>query len=209
MAARERWTKEYADQVVQSALTLGRRCRFDEQHALHVADLALQLFRELKPEHQLDTRYELFLRVAALLHETGMFVNNRSYHKHSLYIISNSELFGLTKHDMLVIALVARYHRRAAPRPYHEGYQALDRDTRIAISKLAAILRLADALDSRDRQVVHQLKFQREGNQFIVTAAGSEDLSLERLALRQKGTMFEDMYGMNVVLRESPAGPAA
>ena len=88
--------------------------------------------------------YEVILHVAALLHEIGLFVSNRSYHKHSLYLIRNSELFGLGKKDLLLAALVARYHRRASPQPTHEGYATLDRDERVAVAKMAAILRVAD-----------------------------------------------------------------
>jgi exopolyphosphatase/guanosine-5'-triphosphate,3'-diphosphate pyrophosphatase len=39
-----------------------------------------------------------------------------------MYLIMNSDLFGLSHHDMLMIAMVARYHRRATPQPYHEGF---------------------------------------------------------------------------------------
>ncbi|MCX7825351.1 MAG: HD domain-containing protein, partial [Verrucomicrobiae bacterium] len=203
MASREHWTKEFAAQVEHSALTMGRRCGFNEKHSVHVADLALQLFRELQPEHQLDKRYELFLRVAALLHEIGMFINYRSYHKHTMYMLMHSDLFGLTREEMLLIALIARYHRRAAPRAYHEGYASLSRDDRIAVSKVAAILRVADALDSKELQQVRALAFSREEGQLIIHVSDVEDLTLERIALKQKGTMFEDIYGLRVVLREA------
>jgi len=209
MAAREHWTKEFADQVIRSSLTLCQRCRCDENHATHVASLSLQLFRELQPEHQLGQRYELLLQVAALLHEIGMFISNRSYHKHSLYMILHSDLFGLTKDDMLLIALIARYHRRAAPRSYHEGYINLDRENRIAVSKLAGILRVADALDSSDRQLVREIACSREPGQFLITVTGANDLTLERLALKQKGTMFDDVYGLKVILREASTPGAA
>jgi exopolyphosphatase/guanosine-5'-triphosphate,3'-diphosphate pyrophosphatase len=208
MAAREHWTKEFSEQVIRSALTLAERCRCDEAHATHVAQLSRQLFRELQPEHQLGKRFELLLQVAALLHEIGMFISNRSYHKHSQYMIMHSDLFGLTKEDMLLISLIARYHRRAGPRPYHEGYINLDRDNRLAVSKCAAILRVADALDSSDKQIVRHLHFSREPGQFIITVAGVEDLTLERLALKQKGSMFEDVYGLRCVLREAGAAGA-
>jgi len=203
MATREHWTKEFAAQVEHSAVTLGRKCGFDERHATHVAELSMQLFRELRPEHQLGKRHELFLKVAALLHEIGMFINYRSYHKHTMYLLMNSDLFGLTREEMLLIALIARYHRRAAPRAYHEGYTSLTRDERIAVSKLAAILRVADALDSKDLQQVRTLSFSREEGQLIISIADVEDVALERLALKQKGTMFEDIYGLRVTLRET------
>ena len=68
-------------------------------------------------------------------------------HKHSLYLIRNSEVFGLGKRNLLLVALVARYHRRASPQPMHEGYATLTRDERVTVAKLAALLRVAVALD--------------------------------------------------------------
>ncbi len=204
-AARGAWTKEFASQAVHSAMNLGRKYQFDENHGTHVAALSLQLFHELQDEHQLDERFELLLRIAALLHEVGLFISDRSHHKHSRYIIRNSDLFGLTQRDIGLIALVARYHRRALPGPYHEDYQALDRDDRIAVSKLAAILRVADALERGHLQLVRDLSFGRGKGQFLITVRGTSDLTLERLALKEKGDMFQAIYGLEPVIRSSRA----
>lgn len=195
------WTREFMEQVEHSAIALGAKYAFDERHARQVADLSVRIYRALQSEHMLPARYELILRVAALLHEIGLFVNTRSHHKHSMYLIMNSDLFGLSHEDMLIIAMIARYHRRASPQPYHEGYSALNRDARLAVSKLAAILRVADALDRNHMQQVRDIRFSRENGQFIVWVRDVEDLSLERLALKEKGSLFEDVYGMSVSFR--------
>ena len=195
------WTREFADQVVYSAMALGTKYAFDARHGRQVADLSVRLFRELQPEHQLDARFELILHVAALLHEIGSFVNERSHHKHSMYLILNSELFGLGRHDTTLIALVARYHRRAAPQRYHEVFSALTRDDRLAVAKMAAILRVADALDRNHMQQARELTCSRERGRFVITVGDMEDLTLERMALKDKGDMFEDVYGLEVVLR--------
>jgi exopolyphosphatase / guanosine-5'-triphosphate,3'-diphosphate pyrophosphatase len=197
------WTADFQDQVVHSALALGAKYALDEKHGQQVADLSVRLFRELQPEHQLDARFELLLRLAALLHEIGLFVNTRSHHKHSMYVVLNSDLFGMSRHSMLLIALVARYHRRAMPQAYHEGYALLGRDDRLAVSKMAAILRIADALDRNHMQQVRELSFSREGSQFVIAIHDVEDLTLERLALKEKGTMFEEVYGMKIALRST------
>src|SRR5262245_1838946 len=131
LAGSETGSKEFSQQIARSAIDLGRKFNFDEQHATHVAQLCSMLVQQLRDEHQLSPRYEVILHVAALLHEIGLFVSNRSYHKHSLYLIRNSELFGLGKKDLLLAALVARYHRRASPQATHEGYNMLDRDEQI------------------------------------------------------------------------------
>jgi len=205
MAVSESWSKEFSDQIIRSAIDLGRKFEYDEAHATHVAQLCASLFHQLREEHQLSSRYEVILRIAALLHEIGLFVSNRSYHKHSLYLIRNSELFGLGKKDLLIAALVARYHRRASPQPTHEGYATLDRDERVAVAKMAAILRIADALDESRSQRIHEATVEREKDRLIISIPMVEDLSLENLALKQNGLLFEETFGMPVQLRVSRA----
>lgn len=195
------WNKEFVEQVIHSSTALGVKYAFDARHGRQVADLSVRLFRELQSEHLLGPRYETILHVAALVHEIGLFVSNRSHHKHSMYLIQNSEIFGLSQHDTLLIALVARYHRRAMPQSYHEGYAPLTRDDKLAVSKMAAILRVADALDRNHMQQVRDLAFSREKGQFAIIVRDIEDLTLERVALREKASMFEEVYGMKVVLR--------
>lgn len=201
MVASEALSKEFSKQIIRSATDLGRKFGFDEPHATHVALLASKLFHELKEDHQLPPRYEVILYVAALLHEIGLFISNRSYHKHSMYLVRNSELFGLGKKDLLLAALVARYHRRASPQPTHEGYATLERDERVAVAKMAAILRLADALDESRSQRIHELKAQHEGDRLVISIPLVEDVSLEMLALKQTGSLFEETFGFPVLLR--------
>ena len=197
------WTKEFEEQVKHSAITLGTKYGFDARHARQVADLCGQIFRELKEEHLLEQRSELLLNVAAILHEIGLFISTRSHHKHSMYLIQNSEIFGLSKHDVNLIGLIARYHRRASPQPYHDGFVSLGRDDRLVVSKLAAILRVADALDRNHMQQVRDISFGHEAGKFVITVKDVEDLTLERLALKEKGNMFEEIYGMKIVFRSA------
>jgi exopolyphosphatase/guanosine-5'-triphosphate,3'-diphosphate pyrophosphatase len=202
MAVKDAWTEEFSSQIIRSALDLGRKFEFDEAHARHVADLCKQLFQALRDEHQLDARYEVILYLAALLHEIGLFVSSRSSHKHSMYLIQNSELFGLSKKDVLLVALVARYHRRASPKPEHEGYATLDRDSRVAVAKLAALLRIAVALDDSRSQRIHEVKCVQENGRLVISTSDVEDLSLEQVALRQSSTLFEETFGMPVMVRK-------
>lgn len=194
------WNEALEAQVIHSALTLGHKYGFDERHGQQVTDLSLQLYRELQADHQLGPRHERILHIAALLHEVGLFINNRSHHKHSMYIILNSDLFGMSRADMTLIALVARYHRRAAPMPYHEVYATLDREERMIVSKLAAILRVADALDRNHMQQVRELSFARSRGVFTIYVHDVQDLSLERIAMKEKGTMFDEVYGLKINL---------
>jgi exopolyphosphatase/guanosine-5'-triphosphate,3'-diphosphate pyrophosphatase len=200
MASGGAWTREFQEQIINSALTLGRRYEVDPHHAGYVADLAGRLFTVLQPEHRLDPRYGILLHAAALLHETGQFVSRSSHHKHSMYIILNSDLFGLGSEEILLTALVARYHRRAHPNPIHEHYADLDREDRIRVSKLAAILRVADAMDSGRRQRLRNATILLENDRLVIRSRRSEDLTLEKLQLREKAQLFEQVYGMQVAL---------
>ena len=203
MAVKESWTDEFRQQIIRSALNLGSKYNFDEAHACHVAMTVSRLFEQLSNEHQLDSRYEVILHVAALLHEIGTYVSNRAMHKHSMYLIRNSEIFGLGKRFLLLVALVARYHRRASPQPSHEGYSVLNREERVAVSKMAAILRVAVALDESRSQRIHDFTCQAENSRLVISIPRAEDLSLEQLALKQNGSLFEEIFGLRVLLRIS------
>ncbi|MEI6147763.1 MAG: HD domain-containing protein [bacterium] len=191
----------YAEQLAHSASALGRKYHFDEKHGVHVADLSLKLFRALRSEHGLGPHAEILLRTAAILHDIGAFVSNNSHHKHSMYLILNSELFGLTRKDNTMVALLARYHRRSVPRLTHPEYAALDRDSRVAVAKLAAILRVADAMDRSHLQHIRDIECSREDRRFVVTVPDVEDVTLERLAIKEKGSLFESIFGLQVILR--------
>lgn len=195
------WTEDFRNQIIHSALELGRKYQFDEPHARHVAELSSALFAALKEDHGLDARGELVLYLAALLHEIGGFVSHTSLHKHSMYLIENSDLFGLGPADVLLVALVARYHRRASPKPTHPGFSTLERDRRVTVSKLAAILRIAIALDASRTQRVQNIVCQRDRSRLIIGVPQCDDLSVEQLALRQGRSLFEEIYGMTVQLR--------
>jgi exopolyphosphatase/guanosine-5'-triphosphate,3'-diphosphate pyrophosphatase len=199
------WDAEFNNQIVASALELGRRFGVDEPHALRVAELSRTLFRGLSDHHRLESRYEILLYVTALLHEVGLHISNRSMHKHSMYVIQNSELFGLGERDLMLVALVARYHRRASPQATHTGYGSLPLERRVIVTKLAAILRVAAALDESRSQRIQEVECHCLKNRFVVGIPGVEDLSLETLALQQSGTLFEETYGMRVQLRHKPA----
>ncbi|MCO8123913.1 Ppx/GppA family phosphatase [Stieleria sp. TO1_6] len=195
------WTAEFRNQIVRSALSLGRRFHFDEMHARSVAELSRKLFDQLRNEHKLDTRHEVILYVAALLHEIGIQINVRSHHKHALYIIKNSELFGLSQSELLQVGLVARYYRRAAPQPTHTEYMSLDRDTRVMVGKLAAILRLATALDDTRTSRIREIECLIDHKRMIIQVPGVRDVSLEQIAMKQQALLFRDVYGLSVILR--------
>ncbi len=186
--------------VIHSAMAIARKYHVDLGHAQTVADAALRLFDEIRPDHGLGPRHRLLLHAAALLHEIGGYVSNRSHHKHSYYLIANSEIFGLNREETILAAHVARYHRRSGPKPSHPEYMSLPRESRVTVSKLAAILRVADALSRGHVHAPCNLQFERQGDDLIICVPNATDLLLEQRAVQAKADMFEDIYGMKIRL---------
>jgi exopolyphosphatase/guanosine-5'-triphosphate,3'-diphosphate pyrophosphatase len=187
--------------VLQAARVIARKYNTDRPHAEHVASLAQQIFRELRDLHGLEARHELLLRVAAILHEVGLFLSPREHHKHSLYIILNTEIFGLGARDRVLVALLARYHRRYNPDPNHPHFSDLAREDRMMVFKLAGILRIADALDRSHSRRIREIKMRREADTLVIETPGVEDTTVEQLAINGKCDIFEEIYGLAVALR--------
>jgi exopolyphosphatase/guanosine-5'-triphosphate,3'-diphosphate pyrophosphatase len=190
----------FAEQILHAAVALGEKYNEDMAHARHVAATCLVLYDALAPQYRLEPRHRLILEVAALLHEIGVFVSTRSHHKHSMYLILNSDIFGLNSRDRELVALVARYHRRAHPLMTHELYGSATRERRLTVCKLAAILRVADALERSHSQRVRVERVDSVGNELQLLVSGVADPTLERLALEQKAALFAEVYGQRVVL---------
>ena len=166
-----------------------------------------QLFDALRAEHGLDKRARLLLEVAGLLHEVGGFVSNRGHHKHSYYLVANSEVFGLSRDELLIVAQTCRYHRRSAPKPSHLEYMSMTRRQRMVVNRLAAILRVADALDRGHARIVRTFQCECKDDEFTIAVQGVADLTLERRALVSKGDLFEEIYGLRIRIEEEPTAP--
>jgi exopolyphosphatase/guanosine-5'-triphosphate,3'-diphosphate pyrophosphatase len=191
-------------EVVRSARILAARYESDPRHGEHVATLCSRIFDATADLHRLAPHDALLLRVAAVLHEVGSFVSPRAHHKHSEYIILNSEIFGLDRLDVTIIALVARYHRHSGPSPDHPSYRDLAPADRIRVSMLAGILRVADALERTHDQRVGHISVIREAGRLRLVLHGIADAAVERLAMHSKGDVFEQVFGLAVVLEEAP-----
>lgn len=188
------------EQVLSSALQLGRKYDFDEPHAIKVADLSLQLFDQLQPLHKLTASHRLLLEAASLLHDIGKFINFSAHHKHSHYLISASPLVGLSTAQRKVVAAIARYHRKSPPTLGHEFFRDLPLEDRQSVSKLAALLRLAEALDAEHGGLVDQLNVQLQRNKVLLSLQGRGDLALERWSAAHKTEPFDKALGTKLVL---------
>ncbi len=192
--------EDFYSQVTASAQSLGRRYHVDEKHARQVAGLSLSLFSQLQTEHGMGTQHRLLLEVAALLHDVGSFVSPSSHHKHGQYIVANSDIFGLRPEEIEIISNVVRYHRRSLPNKSHASFMTLSREDRIVVMKLAALLRVADALDRGHRQRIRGVVVEQTPEELLLHADHDGDISLARFAVASKGDMFAEVFGLRVIL---------
>lgn len=190
-------------EVLRSARILALRYQSDKSHGEHVASLCQHLFDELQDLHGMSKHDAMLLQVAAILHEVGTFVSPRAHHKHSEYIILNSEIFGLDKQDITMVAMISRYHRHSGPRVDHPNYRDMDTDDRIRVSKLSAILRVADALERTHDQRVHEIIVRRDERRLRLVLPGVTDAAVERLAMASKADLFEQVFGLEVVIDDA------
>jgi exopolyphosphatase/guanosine-5'-triphosphate,3'-diphosphate pyrophosphatase len=194
---------DFEQQVLASAEALGHKHRFDCAHGCHVAMLAVQLFDAFRQDHGLEDRERLLLQVAAMLHDIGIQISLRGHHKHSQYLLAASQIFGLSNEETAVVSNVARYHRRAMPLKSHLPYIALDRRDRLIVDKLAAILRVANALDAEHLQKVTGLVLVKRERSWILEIDGTGDLTMEQLAATARADMFADTFGQELAIRRA------
>jgi exopolyphosphatase / guanosine-5'-triphosphate,3'-diphosphate pyrophosphatase len=195
--------EDFERQVLASAEAVGHRFRFDRAHGLHVAKLATRLFDELREEHGLSDRERLLLQTASLLHDVGIYVSLRGHHKHSQYLLAASQIFGLSAEETAIVSNIARYHRGRKPQQSHLAYIALDRNDRILVTKLAAILRVANALDAEHLEKVGDLRVDRREKAWVLEIDATDDITMEQMAATARTDMFVEVFGRQLVIRLS------
>lgn len=171
----------------------------DWPHARQVERLANKLFDATQPLHGLDEESRNLLARAALLHNAGMLVEARRHHKHSYRLIKETLLPGFTDKERREIACIARYHRRALPSPSHVEFAELGLAARKRVSALAALIRIADALDfNHDGRVLHLFAQEEFCNKETWTIAlrmrRLADLDLEMEHAYEKADLFEKVF---------------
>jgi exopolyphosphatase/guanosine-5'-triphosphate,3'-diphosphate pyrophosphatase len=183
-----------------ACLRLGRRYHFDEAHGTLVARFAVKLFDDLAARHRLGPRDRILLHAAALLHDIGDFVRYEGHHKHTYYLVANSDLMGVTPGERAIVANVARYHRKSAPQLDHDNFRALSRDDRGKVKAMAAILRIADALDREHRGKVSEVSGRLDGEALVLEVSGAADRQLEEWTVRAKAGLLKEAFGLDVRL---------
>lgn len=196
---------------LRSIRRLSRRCGVDESHAEHVTRLALELFDETSRLglHDLTKSREL-LYYAGLVHDCGFFVSHTGHHAHSYYLIRNSELLGFNDVEVEIMAQIAFYHRKTAPRRRDERFARLSEPQQQAVRVLSCCMRLAEALDRGHIKRVAgvRLTHEHKGGPVVahLTIEPGADASLEIWAFESHAGTFKKTFGVSLLVGSPVTG---
>ena len=170
------------------------------KHGRKVAALASTLFNAFQTLHGLPPAFGRLLQAGAYLHDVGHYVNDLSHHKHSYYLIANSDMSGFTSREREFVANLCRYHRKALPAPDHDNARALDAEERRALLLLIPLLRLADNLDRSGEQRIESIECHVRNGQAVIELISPVDIELEEWAADRAGEVFHQVYGRPVTI---------
>lgn len=186
------------EQVWESAIRLGQKYQFDSNHARLTARLAGHLFDESTELHNLSQEDRLLLEVGALLHDIGHFINTIDHDKHGYYILKANPLIGLNEHQQEIVANLVRYHRATIPSLEDLNFRALPQKDRATVTKLCALIRLADGMDVSHAQHVSDAILVQKKKGWVLNLRGRGDLMLEKWALNKRRALFHEIFGVEL-----------
>jgi exopolyphosphatase/guanosine-5'-triphosphate,3'-diphosphate pyrophosphatase len=193
-----------ARQLLVGTRSFARRLKYDQQHAEHVRELSILLFDQLQPAHHLPAQSRVLLEAGAMLHDVGHMISHRGHHKHGEYLALNGDVPGLEGRDRAIVAAIVRYHnRKSAPAGHHVAYASLNNNDQRIARRLAAILRVAEALDHSHRQRVTNLSaaFQRGAVALQIVARG--DAAEDLRDANRSAELFEKEFHVRLFFRQS------
>jgi exopolyphosphatase/guanosine-5'-triphosphate,3'-diphosphate pyrophosphatase len=186
----------------RSVVRLARHFGAPPAHSERVARLALRLFDQLRARLRLKAESREWLEYAALLHDVGHLIGHEDHHRHSYYLIVNSELFGFRREEIETIGQIAlHHHRKGTPKPGESGSEPLPAETWRQIRALAAILRLAEGLERSHYGAVREAKVVARGRRVTIELQTQRDAALELWEARRRTELLAKLLDADVVLR--------
>jgi exopolyphosphatase/guanosine-5'-triphosphate,3'-diphosphate pyrophosphatase len=198
--------EEPVDAAFDSVRRLAERCSVDVDHSEHVADLSARILRGVSRHYEVDLSLERLLRAAALLANTGNAVSYSRHHLHSYYIIRNADLVGFNDEEIEVIALAARYHRKSPPKESHEEFGRLAEERRHDVELMAAVLRVATALDRSHDQCMREVSSSSRDGRLVLSVRHScrnqASVELNISTAQARTEMLSAYLGEEVLIRD-------
>jgi exopolyphosphatase/guanosine-5'-triphosphate,3'-diphosphate pyrophosphatase len=194
--ARAKAHREFEHERWESVLSTARRYGVDPRQAEPVRAHTVQLFRELKSMHELPPEYESWLAAAAMLRDTGKFINHQGHHRHTQYIISSSEIYGYTQLQRTLVSAIARYLGKSRPQPGDRALRNIPADEHKNVNRAVVLLRLAIALNQdRASDVLRVGTRVYPKRVHLELRPGRTGAELELWSLRKEAGYFREVFG--------------
>lgn len=179
----------------ESVVATAKRYGVDMHQAEPVRAHAVQLFRELKPLHQLPPEYETYLAAAAVLRDTGKFINHQGHHRHAQYIVSMSEMYGFAQVQRTIVSAIARYLGKSRPQPDDRALRNIPSDEHRHVERAVVLLRLAVALNQdRASDVLRVVARVYPKRVYLELKPGRTGAELELWSLRKEADYFREVF---------------
>lgn len=189
----------------RSVVHLAEAMDDDVDHSARAAGFALDLFDGTASIHGLGDDWRELLEAGALLANVGLSVSHSEHHKHSYYVVRHSDrLTGFTDHEIELIALVARYHRKSAPKVKHPEFATLRPEDQHGVRVLAGLLRVAIALDRSHRGAVAAVDVIAGDRAITVRVVPRAEVELELESAMQRCDLMESVLGRVVQFEVEP-----
>jgi exopolyphosphatase / guanosine-5'-triphosphate,3'-diphosphate pyrophosphatase len=194
--ARAQVHREFEHEQWESVLATARRFGVDPRQAEPVRAHVSQLYRQLKVLHQLPAEYENWLAAAAILRETGKFINHQGHHRHTQYIISSSEIYGYTQLQRTIISAIARYLGKSRPQPGDRALRNIPAEEHRNVHCAVVLMRLAEALNQdRASDVLRVAVKVYPKRVYFELEPGRFGAELELWSLRKESDYFREVFG--------------
>jgi len=194
--------KDFSKNTLLSAVALAKKYDAMESHYKQVDNFAVKIFDKMKKLHGLGAREKLLLQTAAILHDIGKYININRHNLHSFDMITGADITGLSQLETEIVANLVRYHSHEVPSPLDTNYTRLDLYNRVLVSKLTAILRLADALDRSHTQKFDEIDVRITDEELVISISTDKNIDLEQWSFMDKGAFFEEVFGIQAVIRQ-------
>ncbi len=188
--------EEFEIDILKQARALALKYETDLDHADNVEKNALILFDALKQTHGLKSTDRLLLQLAAMMHDCGKYVNLDYHHEMSCELVKGSGLFGLSNREISIVAAVTKYHSAQSPYSIDDNLVFLSGKDRVISSKLIALIRLADALDTSHSQKLKNIRIGLKEKELFVRAESETDTTLEEWVFDNNSFFFQEVFGL-------------
>lgn len=193
---------DFTKDIVKSARFIAQKFDSNDDHVRNVETLSKALFDATKKISGLNQRHRLLLQLAAILHDTGKFINDARAIYNSAHIIRETELIGLSEAEKEIVSCIVLYNSSAFVPEYEQMSHDIDRDSYIAMLKLSALFGLANAMDKSHKQKIQKIRATVTDTELKIVADTIYDITLEQGRVEEKATFFEEIFGIRPVLRQ-------